>query len=484
MRILLVKPKARLTTILGLERLQRLEPLEFGYLAAAIPSSHDVRVLDLRLERKEDRALVRTLRRFQPDLVGFTAYSHESPQMKQLASLVRRHCPRAKTVVGGHHATVAPGDCNVPQLDFIIRGEGCVPFAALVAALDEGRLPKASERLLLTGDRFDAAAAAIWPQYPDPATIPIPRRDLWNPRHYYSVWVRENARHWDVLFPPVAMVRTSYGCRMKCTFCVVPFLCGGVHRPRPVDAVVEDLARLTQEYVYFADDENFLDEKHASELAEAISRRGLKKKYFAWARATTVVRSPELFRQWREIGLDGAFLGFEFPTDEQLRQVRKGSTVAVNHQAHDILRGMGIACHIGFMLRPEDGEDDFQRLRDFISAMPPAQFSFTVCTPSPGSEDYRAIESRMLVKDSYGMHDCMHPLVPTKLPLRRFAELYAHVWNEASRRNPLRQKNRLVRPLELWRVLRAEHRFNKALRTLDNDYPVVLRHREARPAAA
>ena len=49
-KILLVKPHARLATILGLQRFMLLEPLEFGYLAAAVPG-HDVRVLDLRLHR-------------------------------------------------------------------------------------------------------------------------------------------------------------------------------------------------------------------------------------------------------------------------------------------------------------------------------------------------------------------------------------------------------------------------------------------------
>ena len=47
MRILLVKPPPHLQTVLGLQRFQRLEPLEFGYLAAAIPAEHEVRVLDL-----------------------------------------------------------------------------------------------------------------------------------------------------------------------------------------------------------------------------------------------------------------------------------------------------------------------------------------------------------------------------------------------------------------------------------------------------
>ncbi len=139
MRILLIKPKATLPTVLALERFQCLEPLELGYLAAVVPAGHEVRVLDLRLHRFSDWTLKRELGHFQPDLVGFTAYSHESGHLKRLAGLVRRLLPKTRIVVGGHHATVAPEDCNIPALDYIVRGEGCAPFRALIAALDQRR---------------------------------------------------------------------------------------------------------------------------------------------------------------------------------------------------------------------------------------------------------------------------------------------------------------------------------------------------------
>jgi len=388
MRILLVKPKPRLATVFGLQRFQRLEPLELGYLAAALPrDEHDVRVLDLRLYRHADRAFVRTLETFRPQLVGFTAYSHEAAIMKNLAGEAKRRLPGVKVVAGGHHATVAPRDLDRADIDYIVRGEGSGPFAHLVAALVKKTEPEPCPGLLFSGERFDGTAAGEWPEYPDPATIPLPRRDLWSWKDYYCVWAGENPRHMQILYPPVAQMRTSYGCRMKCSFCVVPKLCGGKHRPRPVEAVVEELASLKAQHVYFSDDENFIDEAFANELAEAIERRGIRKRYFAWTRSTTVLRSPEVLRRWRKIGLDAAFLGFEFPTDQQLRASNKGATVAANEEAHELLREMGIACHAAFMLRPEDGEAEFETLRRYVEKMPPVQCSFTVCTPSPGSSN-------------------------------------------------------------------------------------------------
>ena len=474
MRILLVKPKARLGTILGLERLQRLEPIELGYLAAAVTPGHDVRVIDLRLHANAGRAFERTLRSFKPDLIGFTAYSHESAIMKGLAAQAKSLLPQAKVVVGGHHATVAPADCNVPSIDYIVRGEGCRPFAALVASLAKGEEPEGVENLLSAGEWFDPAATQDWPLYPDPATIPIPRRDLWRKEDYYCIWAAENPKNWQVLFPPAAMMRTSYGCKMKCSFCIVPHLCGGQHRPRPVEAVVEELSGLRVDHVYFADDENFIDEKYGWELAEAIAKAGIRKRYFAWTRSTTVNRSPDLLKRWHEIGLDACFLGFEYPTDDQLKAAHKGGTVAGNEKAHATLRELGIACHAAFMMRPEDGEKEFARLREYVAKMPPVQCSFTVCTPSPGTADHQASVGRMWVKDIYSLHDCMHPLLPTALPLRKFGELFAGLLETAAQRNPLRVEQHLCRPWELLRAIRAERKYIRAFREMYREYPGEL----------
>ncbi|HSP34920.1 MAG TPA: radical SAM protein, partial [Thermoanaerobaculia bacterium] len=105
-------------------------------------------------------------------------------------------------------------------------------------------------------------------------------------------------------------------------FCIVPKLFHGKHMPRPAGEVAEEIASLPTDHVYFCDDENFIDADFAHELAGELEKRKVKKRYFAWTRATTVNRHPDLFRRWRPLGLDAAFLGFEFPTDEQLRKSR------------------------------------------------------------------------------------------------------------------------------------------------------------------
>jgi radical SAM superfamily enzyme YgiQ (UPF0313 family) len=469
MKILLVKPRPRLKTILKLQPIVLMEPIELGYVAAAVPPGHEVRVLDLRLSRRADHQFIKTLKRYRPDMVGLSGYTHESGKVKELARTVRRVLPGARIIVGGHHATVLPQDYNLDCFDAIVRGEGCAPFRAVVEAAANGKDFTGIEHVMVPGPGFSEEEAARMPRYPDLDTIPLPRRDLWDPKPYQCIWPVENHPPGKRIFPQVALVRTSFGCLMDCSFCMVPSLSGRRHMTRPPEKVIEEIAGLEHEHVYFCDDETFLNENHARRLAGMIRERGIKKHFFAWARSTTVNRRPELFRLWREIGLDAVFLGFEAINDADLEQISKHSTVADNERALAALRGMGIAVHAGFMVNAGFTREDFRRLQEYMQRMPPSQITCTVYTPSPGSQAWYQEKTRY-VCHPFDLHDCMHPLTPTAIPIREFYAEFAKLSAIGSSRNPLRT-NRARFPLrEVIRILLAAGGYARALRRAWRDF--------------
>ena len=469
MRILLVKPKPRLKTILKLQPIVLMEPLELGYVAAAVPPGHDVRVLDLRLSRWPDREFVKTLRRYQPDVVGLSSYTHESTKVKELARTVRRVRPQSRIVVGGHHATVLPQDFNLDCFDAIVRGEGCAPFHAVIEAAANGKDLTGIENVMVPGPGFSEEAAAQMPRYPDLDTLPVPRRDLWDPRSYQCIWLCEHPPEGKSIFPQVALVRTSFGCLLDCSFCMVPALSGRRHLTRPPESVADEIAALSQEYVYFCDDETFLNEPHARRLAEVIAERGIKKRFFAWARSTTVNRRPALFRLWRSIGLDAVFLGFEAILDADLERISKHSTVADNERAHAALREMGIAVHAGFMVNTDFTRRDFKLMQEYMGRMPPAQITCTIYTASPGSRAWEEDKARY-VCHPFDLHDCMHPLTPTVIPLREFCAEFAKLSGIGSSNNPLRPHMTRVKLRETLRILLAARGYARALRRAWRDY--------------
>ncbi len=270
MRILLVKPSARLATIRGLQAFQRLEPLELGYLAAAAAA-------------RPRHPGARPAAAWIP---GDRLPARGAPLPSRSRRLHRLHARglgdpaprapgRASTARPPHRRRRTPRDGGAGRLRRSGRRRGgarrglcAVPRAWSAASA------RARSSTDIPNVRVPAAARGgeELPRYPDPATLPTPRRDLWPAQATTGRcgWSR-GGRPWQPLFPPVATVRTSYGCRMKCTFCVVPFLSEGRHLGRPVDAVADEIAALSAEHVYFVDDENFLDEEHALALADALA---------------------------------------------------------------------------------------------------------------------------------------------------------------------------------------------------------------------
>ncbi|MCX7896062.1 MAG: cobalamin-dependent protein [Thermoanaerobaculum sp.] len=470
LRVLLVKPPAALATIRGLERFQRLEPLELSYLAGAVPAQHSVRGLDLRLYRKPWKAFQRELKAFQPHLVGITAFSHEYRHALQLAICSKAVLPGVTVVVGGHHATASPESFNAPEaVDWVVRGEGCGPFGQLVEALAEGERPDPSPGLIPTGEEFARWAQHPAPPFPSARQLPRPRHDLWDLSHYRIVWTHENPRAFAPLWRRVAMVRSSFGCRMHCTFCPVPTLFSGKHWPRDPEDVAEEIATLPVDCVYFSDDENFLDRQFSLALVQALAKKGVRKRYFAWVRSTTVLKNPEVLEAFREVGLDCVFVGFEFTSDAELRAVKKGATVSHNLRAHEFLRRLGVAVHGAFMALPSFSHEDFDRLEAYLKEMPPAETSFTVCCPSPGTCDWDRQRPFFWVQDPFVVYDCMHPLTPTTLPLSEFARRFARLHDVASPRHPLRQVRVPLHPGHVLRVEWAHRRYTASLRHMPSN---------------
>ncbi len=462
-RILLVKPRPGLDTILKLRPIMLMEPLELGYLAAAAGTGHDIKVLDLRLTDEPEKAICEALSGFVPDLIGFTAYTHESETVKNMASNFKKEFPEVKIVVGGHHATVLPEDFNVPQIDLIIRSEGSLPFREIVRRISAGEPCGGIPNVLLTGCKFDSESASVIPEYPELNKLPFPRRDLWDYRKYTCLWPCEEHPPLATIFPPTAIVRSSYGCRMNCSFCVIPKLSGRRHLTRDPEKLADELESLKADHVYFCDDETFTNPEYIQTVAEVIIRRKIKKRYFAWARSTTVNRHPELFKLWREIGLDAVFLGYESISNKILKDWTKGATLAEHEKAHKFLNDNHIAVTAGFMLLPQFTANEFDALANYMRNMPPAQFNITVCTPSPGSPDWER-DREDFICDPYRFHDCMHPFTPTALPIKEFYSRYADLIMLAAEKNPLRKSTNKLSLLDIGKVAHATASYAEAVR--------------------
>ena len=414
MKILLVEP-AKAAVTLGGEDFSVYEPLALEYIAAGVAKDHDVQILDLRLENN----LPRVLKEFHPDIVGITAYTVHVNTVRRLFETIKTQNPEVLTVVGGHHATIAPGDFASPWIDLIVMGEGIFAFREIVARLERGQGFDG-----IPGIAFPRNGRLIKTDY-SPLTdldiFPFPERRLTAQyrNHYYSEWMR-----------PLASVRTSKGCPFRCSFCALWKIAGGRYLRRDPEAIVEELACIDEDYIFFADDESLVDVDRMRALARLIKGTGIDKRYFLYGRSDTITRNPDLLAQWREVGLERVFVGLEFFREQDLAFIRKGSSLDDNRRAVRILQDLGIEIYASFIVRPEFTRQDFAEFRQYCRELGLTFASFAVLTPLPGTDFYADVEGQLITRD-YDYFDFLHTVLPTELPLKEFYAEYANLYRGA-----------------------------------------------------
>lgn len=416
MRILLVQPDSP-AEIIGWGDLGAIaEPLALEYLAAgALADGHVVRILDLRLH---PGSLDGVLAGFDPDVTGFTGYSMHVLRNLELCREVKTARPGCTTVVGGHHATLLPEDFFAPEVDHVVVGEGVAPIRALLRQLESGvGEPSVPGTWTRTADgRFRCGPEAASFDIDD---IPVPARELVpeDRPSYYIDWMR-----------PIALMRNTVGCPFRCSFCSLWKIMDGRYHKRTVDAVVDELGGIDEDYVFLVDDEAFIGKKRMTELAQAIRAAGIDKRYFTYCRIDTLIRFRDMIELWRDIGLQRLFIGIESITDDELVSYNKRQKVAQVEEGLRVARDLGISVFAGFIVNTDFTERNFQRLVRFIEHNDIDYPSFTILTPLPGTaalSTFDEVTARQPGgRPDWSKFDLQHPVTATRLPEEDFMAHY------------------------------------------------------------
>jgi radical SAM superfamily enzyme YgiQ (UPF0313 family) len=355
---------------------------------------------------------------FQPDIVGITGYTVHVNVVKKLFEEIKHWNQNTLTVVGGHHATVLPEDFNTPNIDLIVIGDGVFAFQEIVKRYEReetfGEIPGV---VVVKENRIGATEKRPTIELDD---FPFPERSLTKKyrKDYYSEWMK-----------PLASICTSKGCPFRCKFCTLWKLTGGQYLKREPERIVQELATIEEENVFFADDESMIDVPRMRRLADLIKEAGIKKNYFVYARSDTISKNPELFKVWEKIGLKRVFVGLEFVQDDDLSYIQKKSSSEDNDRAVQILHDLGVDVYASFIIRPEFTLEDFSLLRKYCRKLNLTFASFAVLTPLPGTELYEELKDQM-VTQNYDYFDFIHTLLPTELPLKSFYREYYKLYQQ------------------------------------------------------
>jgi radical SAM superfamily enzyme YgiQ (UPF0313 family) len=414
MRVLLVEPPVSPydvpTTILTMP-----PPYHLEILAAALVSSHDVRIVDLRIDTDLNAELID----FKPDMVGCSCVAANSRIAKQMLKHVKNFNPEIFTVLGGHHPSLMPEDCDDDAVDIVVIGEGEQTLAELAAICGKNENLDGIKGIAY---RDEDGNFKINPrrELMDLNTLPMPARHLTQKYRNSNLYHRARWR-------PIDCIISSRGCPYRCKFCGLWKINQGKYRYRSPELIADELETMSSKYISFIDDNTLDNTKNAFQLAEIIKQRQISKKFELYGRSDTIVQHPELVEKWCDVGMDLLLVGLESCDNAAIKEMNKHTTIEINKKAIEICRANGVELAAYLIVDPNFDHDDFKRLAEYVSKNNLTHPVFTILSPFPGTDFYNEVKHK-LITPSFELYDFFHTVLPTKLPLEEFYEEFLNLY--------------------------------------------------------
>ncbi|HEX3868225.1 MAG TPA: radical SAM protein [Gemmatimonadaceae bacterium] len=299
-----------------------------------------------------------------------------------LAKAVKARHPRMPIVWGGNFPSLYPGPVlDAAYVDWVVRGQGERTFVELLDVIGGHRDPRTVDGLSFRdGDGSHwYGADRVWS---GPDELPEPA--------YHKIDIADYLRP-TFLGERSGVYQSSVGCPYGCKFCGVISVFGSRERVQSPARTAGHLAFLAREHgmdsVHFYDNNFFLKEDHAREVAERIAPLGLR--WWCEARVDALARySDDTWRLLKRAGLTMVFCGAESGSDAVLRKMNKGTTTAQILEVAARARSHGVIPEFSFVFGdPDDAEQEIEntlafvrRLKDVNPAMELITYFYT---PTP-----------------------------------------------------------------------------------------------------
>jgi radical SAM superfamily enzyme YgiQ (UPF0313 family) len=443
MKILFVRPRPSPETI-GLQHVMIVEPLELEVLAALVPPEDTPVIFDMILEK---RSFISVLLKELPDVLCVTGYITHVGIMKEYCRTAKRVNPRMRTIVGGVHCEVCPGDFDDDAIDFRVVRNATTVFPRLLSHLSEKEdLPRG---VLRKGEQMQEAAL---PKFD--FAFPLPRRSLtssYRDKYFY------------IFHDRVALIKTSFGCPYDCNFCFCRAITNNRYFERPLTAVMDELETVREREIYIVDDDFLVSRSRLEHFAEENIGRKLAKEYLIYGRADFIARNPDTLGLLKSIGLRTVIVGFESFFDDELSGYGKGVDARLNREAMKVLTAFGIDCYATIIVPPHWKKLEFAECGRSLRSLGIYYVNLQPLTPLPGTGFGVADNDLVIGRNDYPRWDLAHVTIRPEhasVPeyYRSILQLYNdvlfqphHLWNYVRR----------YRARQLWKMASGTMRVRK-----------------------
>jgi len=408
-KILLLDPPHK---IFGALRMWMPSPGLMALAAYLESNGQTVELLDATTFDRPWTDLEKRLKEGAYDLVGITC-SAATFHNDALAAvrLVRRSLAGATILAGGGHFSLNAEQIltEVPELDYIVMGEGEKTFLELIKWLEinDKKVPCNVPGLMCRHDNQPHSTPPR-PLIPDLDTLPMPgyhKIELNHPTYYLHGMGRR-----------AVGISTSRGCGDSCTYCSEAVLWNSNWRGRSGRLVVEEMQMLNRLYdksLFVFNENSFNQNRERNEsFLEHLGHSGLKCDFWFQSRVRDILRDRDLLDEFKRLGCYEVMLGVESITPETLRNYAKKQTFDEIREAAELLRSRGIMVMTNVMFGDvNDTEQTLSQIYDF--AVNIGDFLvLTITTPLPGTRYYdQAIKEGRIQNHDFSHYDFMHPIM-------------------------------------------------------------------------
>ncbi len=410
-------------------------PLSLLHLSGALVPHYEVEILDLNqlrpwnLAQNEadsviSAAINKALKKTQPLVVGISSlFSKQIGQVVKIAKLIKKLTPELPIIIGGIHPTIFNEQIieNVPEIDYIIQGEGEESTLKLLKALEKkAPLNEVDGLTYRTSD--DQIINQQKKQYIDDLDkIPRPAYHLFDFNQY-----KTNTSNWHnpkkkTIGVPMPFI-TSRSCPNRCNFCCMFHVMGPTFRTYSATRVLDDLEFLYHEYgtnyFEFFDDNFTLNKKRTLEICRGIVQRKLDIQIRTTNGLSINTLDDEVVDALAEAGLVWTPIaiesGSEFIRNKVMGKkldIKKAFEVAEMFHRHPqiILSAFFI---IGM---PQDTNQTLQESYDLASKLPVDDISIANATPFPGTALYEnALNDGSLIEPELGLWDYEESIISNR----------------------------------------------------------------------
>lgn len=263
--------------------------------------------------------LIRSLKRENPDIAGFSLMSGTQPWALTAARAIKKELPRVKVLFGGSHPTYFPEIVEEDGVDIICLGEGEYASLDLMNALETGKSIQCIPNLWVKKNGI-IHKNDLRPLVENLDSLPFPDRGLYYER--YPFLKKKNVKNFNVV----------RGCPYDCTFCYNHKLKtmykgkGRYVRFRSKESIVDEILDVEKRFglkrIYFVADTMFIDQKWALDFLKYYgSEVGIP--FSAVIRADKT--NETIVEELKKNGCESAWFGIESGDEKYRNEILKKS---------------------------------------------------------------------------------------------------------------------------------------------------------------